>query len=259
MKYHLDESKTELHIITEPTKAIVDLNNELSISRSLIVKYSHLFNQAAKKGKEQSEEIKRLKNIIVSMKKGRKIKKNLETISTIGYLVTESEDNDSNEDESDYDDTKMDTLFFPKHNYDSSDIDKQKQLNTKGGNENASKHKRHKSAIIPKLDLSSILSKYTLIQQKDIKIKENKVNSYNDDEYIEKLKYQLAVYQVTIAKNKKTISKLKKIISVLKSLYFSMQSNNQKSTSKETTNETKKSSIITLKNSRILNDYIVSS
>lgn len=245
MKYHSNESTTELHIITEPTKANIELNNELTMSRSLLANYSHFFNQATKKDKEKSVEIKRLKNKIENMKKGRKIQKNIETIEAFGYLLTESNDdsndNDSNDDE-----------FIAKQEF-------QMKINTTI-TDHRDKHKRYKSAIIPKLDLSPIISKYKVLQQKDIKIKENKTNSLDDEnEYIDKLKYQLDVSKITITKNKKTISKLKKIIYVLKNLYSTMKNLNQQSSSGGSTNDDKKSSKlmknITINDSRVSKQY----
>jgi len=224
IKLYKDDFSSEIYISTSPTKFNLELNNELCEARQIIIKYSHLLNDAQKLINQLNVKIISLKEMIQNIKNGKRIKKNLENIENFGYILTEdsneSEDNlksfytdDDNEnltEEFDIDDEKNNCCDSPLIQIPNK-IKHTRYLTTTSSND----------IQVPKLDLSIIIKKYKPIEKKeDFEKKDfhyHSINNYIDDrDYIDKLKFKLKFYRNILKKYKKKFKQQKKIISMLK-------------------------------------------
>ena len=224
IKLYKDDFSSEIYISTSPTKFNLELNNELCEARHIIIKYSHLLNDAQKLINQLNVKIISLKEMIQNIKNGKRIKKNLENIENFGYILTEdsneSEDNlksfytdDDNEnltEEFDIDDEKNNCCDSPLIQIPNK-IKHTRYLTTTSSND----------IQVPKLDLSIIIKKYKPIEKKeDFEKKDfhyHSINNYIDDrDYIDKLKFKLKFYRNILKKYKKKFKQQKKIISMLK-------------------------------------------
>ena len=203
-KLNKDEYNQEIYIYTTPDQFNLELNNELCEAREIIIKYSHLFNDAKKVINELNVKVMILKEIIDDIKKGKRIKKNLENIANFGYILTE----DSNESQDNF------KSFYEDDNDNFID-----QLGKDDDNNfccdsplvqfpNKIKQKRYLTTttsinneiLVPKLDLSTIIKKYKPIDRKDFEKKENLNfpsihNILDDRDYIDKLNFKLKYYK----------------------------------------------------------------
>ena len=223
----------EIYVYTTPNKFTMEMNNELCEARQVIVKYSHLLNDANKSINELNNKIIALKEMIQNIKNGKRVIRNLENIENFGYILTE----DSNDDSNDEDKKNFNNSFYTDEykgnivkdidiNEDDSDCcdsplvqlpDKIKQkyyLTTTGKNSSF-------DIQIPKLDLSTIINKYKPVEKKEEydKKENNPTNNNNvgdDKEYIDKLKFKLKFYRNMIKTYKVKFKQQKQIISMLK-------------------------------------------
>ena len=224
-KLNKDEYNQEIYIYTTPDQFNLELNNELYEAREIIKKYSHLFNDAKKVINELNVKIMILKEIIDDIKKGKRIKKNLENIANFGYILTE----DSNESQDNF------KSFYEDDNDNFID-----QLGKDDDNNfccdsplvqfpNKIKQKRYLTTttsinneiLVPKLDLSTIIKKYKPIDRKDFEKKENLNfpsihNILDDRDYIDKLNFKLKYYKNILKKYKQKLREQKQINSMLK-------------------------------------------
>ena len=261
-KYYKDDlnSNKEIYICTSPDQFNIEMNNELYETRQIITKYSHLLNDANKLNNEYSIKISMLKEIIHDIKKGKRIKRNLENIETFDYILTQ--DSNSSSSSSNKDSTSKYEIDSNNNICDSplvqcpSKIKQKRYLTTTGKNFSSG------DLIIPKLDLSDIINKYKAIDkteldyfnnnEKTIVLANNK--SYNDDkEYIDKLTFKLKFYIEMNKKYKQKFKEQKKIISMLKNHCLKCNINNNGSSTADTKNAN--SNNINNDNDKILISY----
>jgi hypothetical protein len=228
-----DDFLKEIYVYTTPSKFTMEMNNELCEARQVIVKYSHLLNDANKLINELNIKIVSLKEMIQNIKNGKRVMRNLENIENFGYILTEDSNDNSNDEEK----KNLSNSFYNDENNGNivKDIDidedqsyccdsplvqlpdkiKQKYyLTTTGKNSSF-------DIQIPKLDLSTIINKYKPIEKKeegDKKENNHTVNNNNGDdkEYIDKLKFKLKFYRNMIKAYKVKFKQQKQIISMLK-------------------------------------------
>ena len=175
--YKEDFSK-EIFVYASPSKFNVEINNELCEARQIIIKYSHLLNDANKLINELNIKIVSLKEMIQNIKNGKRVMRNLENIENFGYILTE----DSNEDINEEENKNFGNFYVDDGNgnlIEEIDIDgdqnfccdsplvqlptkiKQKYyLTTTGKNSSF-------DVLIPKLDLSTIINKYKPVEKKE--------------------------------------------------------------------------------------------
>ena len=246
-KYYKDDlnSNKEIYICTSPDQFNIEMNNELYETRQIITKYSHLLNDANKLNNEYSIKISMLKEIIHDIKKGKRIKRNLENIETFDYILTQ--DSNSSSSSSNKDSNKDSTS---KYEIDSnnnicdsplvqcpSKIKQKRYLTTTGKNFSSG------DLIVPKLDLSNIINKYKPVDkssldcnnnhEKTIILANNKSNT-EDKEYIDKLTFKLKFYIEMNKKYKQKFKEQKKIISMLKNHCLKFNINNNGSSTADT-------------------------
>jgi hypothetical protein len=223
----------EIYVYASPSKFNVEMNNELCEARQIIIKYSHLLNDANKLINELNIKIVSLKEMIQNIKNGKRVMRNLENIENFGYILTE----DSNEDINEGDNKNFGNFYLDYGNgnlIEEIDIDgdqnfccdsplvqlptkiKQKYyLTTTGKNSSF-------DVLIPKLDLSTIINKYKPVEKKEENNKKeiSNVTTKNvcveDKEFIDKLKFKLKFYRNMIKTYKIKFKQQKKIISMLK-------------------------------------------
>ena len=224
VKIYKDDFNSEIYVSTSPTKFNLELNNELCEARQIIIKYSHLLNDAQKLINQLNVKIISLKEMIQNIKDGKRIKKNLENIENFGYILTE----DSNESED-----NLKNFYIEDDNgnlTEEFDIDDDKNFGCDSPLiqiPNKIKHTRYLTTTssndiqVPKLDLSFIIKKYKPIEKKeDFEKKDihyHSIHNYVDDrDYIDKLKFKLKFYRNILKKYKQKFKQQKKIISMLK-------------------------------------------
>ena len=93
IKLFKDDYNTIVYICPTLNKFNIEMNNELCEARQVIIKYSHLLNDANKLINELNSKNVSLKEMIQNIKDGKRIKRNLENIEDFGYILTD----DSNE------------------------------------------------------------------------------------------------------------------------------------------------------------------
>ncbi len=224
-KLYKDDYNQEIYIYTTPDQFNLELNNELCEAREIIIKYSHLFNDAKKVINELNVKVMILKEIIDDIKKGKRIKKNLENIANFGYILTEDSNESQDRIKSFYEDDN-DNLIDQLGNDDDNNFCCDSPLVQFP---NKIKHKRYLTTtasnnneiLVPKLDLSAIIKKYKPIDRKDLEKKEslNFTSIYNildDRDYIDKLNFKLKYYKNLLKKYKQKLREQKQINSMLK-------------------------------------------
>lgn len=229
-KYDKDDyyiSSKEIYI-AQPKESNLVLNNELCEARELIVKYSHILNETKKKISAQDQKIKQLKDIIINMKRAKKIKRNIENIETFNYLLTS--DSNSQSKGSSLDGAALESPIeqIP------SKI-KHKRYLTSYCNSNA-----NCEIAVPKLDLSQILKKYRPVQKEESNDEENSSEKKErtsmhqiDEEYVDKLKYQNKMIKELNKRYKKKCKEQSKIISMLKLHFLKVGKRSSASTTDE--------------------------
>ncbi len=224
-KLYKDDYNQEIYIYTTPDQFNLELNNELCEAREIIIKYSHLFNDAKKVINELNVKVMMLKEIIDDIKKGKRIKKNLENIANFGYILTEDSNESQDRIKSFYEDDN-DNLIDQLGNDDDNNFCCDSPLVQFP---NKIKHKRYLTTtasnnneiLVPKLDLSAIIKKYKPIDRKELEKKEslNFTSIYNildDRDYIDKLNFKLKYYKNLLKKYKQKLREQKQINSMLK-------------------------------------------
>ena len=234
IKLFKDDYNTIVYICPTPNKFNVEMNNELCETRQVIIKYSHLLNDANKLINELNAKNVSLKEMIQNIKDGKRIKRNLENIEDFGYILTE----DSNESN-----VNIKSFYSDDENYDIiEDIDKDEDNNFCFDSplvqcKNKIKHTRYLTTTtsndiqVPKLDLSTIIKKYKPVEKKigfekkDFNYYHSIHNLLDDRDYIDKLKFKLKYYKNLINKYKQKFKQQKQIISMLKTYCLKINNN----------------------------------
>ena len=234
IKLFKDDYNTIVYICPTLNKFNIEMNNELCEARQVIIKYSHLLNDANKLINELNSKNVSLKEMIQNIKDGKRIKRNLENIEDFGYILTE----DSNES-----DEHIKSFYTDDGNYDIfENIDNNEDNNFCFDSplvqcKNKIKHTRYLTTTtsndiqVPKLDLSTIIKKYKPIEKK-IGFEKKEFNYYNsihnlfdDRDYIDKLKFKLKFYRNLLRKYKQKCKEQKQIISMLKAQCLKVYNN----------------------------------
>ena len=226
MKYYKEDLNPhkEIYICPAPDQFNMEMNNELYEARQIITKYSHLLNDSNKLNSEYKTKISLLKEIINDIKKGKRIKRNLENIENFDYILTEdsnlnsSSSSDKNSIQFDIDSDYLKVCDSPLVQCPSK-IKQKRYLTTTGKNNSCD------NCIVPKLDLSNIINKYKPVDKTEISNNNNndktivftnqKLND-NDKDYIDKLIFKLKFYIEMNKKYKQKFKEQKQIISMLK-------------------------------------------
>ncbi len=226
MKYYKEDLNPhkEIYICPAPDQFNMEMNNELYEARQIITKYSHLLNDSNKLNSEYKTKISLLKEIINDIKKGKRIKRNLENIENFDYILTEdsnlnsSSSSDKNSIQFDIDSDYLKVCDSPLVQCPSK-IKQKRYLTTTGKNNSCD------NFIVPKLDLSNIINKYKPVDKTEISNNNNndktivftnqKLND-NDKDYIDKLIFKLKFYIEMNKKYKQKFKEQKQIISMLK-------------------------------------------
>jgi len=240
--YREDYNSTKELIICEPDQVNLEMNNELCETRELITKYSYLLQDNNKKLNLKDEQIEKLKNKILSLKKKKKIKENMENIQMFNYILTSSEEESDNSTNKKSENT-ISNLESPLMKFPIKI--KQKKILSTEINDN--------SQNIPKLDFSKVLSKYTPVKHIDV-IEGEKSTNRSCDDYIDKLKFQLKYYKNNVNKYKKKNHQLKKLVTMLKQQCIKLRNNNIQINSNSTKDKTNNISDKESNNIKILNE-----
>ena len=150
------------------------------------------------------------------MKKKKRVKDKMENIQMFNYILTSSEESDNCSEKG----SILSNLESPLMNFPEK-IKHKKYLSTEISDYGQN---------VPKLDFSKLLNKYTPIKSIDV-IEGIKASNRDNDEYIDKLKFQLKIYKNSIRKYKKKNHELKKLVSMLKEQCIKLRSNLQNSDS----------------------------
>lgn len=209
--------------VSSPNEFNLIMNNELCETRELLTKYSHFLNDANKKIVEQESKINDLKEIIINLKQGKKIKKNIENIETFNYILSSDSNSESSE-ENEIIDSPIEQI--------PTKIKHQRYLTSYCNNSNT-----NAEVSIPKLDLSKIINKYRPISKKSKRDDKNSKSEEPviDEEYLEKIKYQNKLFKEINKKYKKKCKEQSKIISMLK--INILKSMNKRNSGASTTDE----------------------
>ena len=169
--------------VSSPNEINLIMNNELCETRELLTKYSHLLNDANKKIVEQESKINDLKEIIINLKQGKKIKKNIENIETFNYILSSDSNSESSE-ENEIIDSPIEQI--------PTKIKHQRYLTSYCNNSNT-----NAEVSIPKLDLSKIINKYRPMSKKSKRDDKNSKSEEPiiDEEYLEKIKFQNKLFK----------------------------------------------------------------
>ena len=246
-KYNKEEgnSNKKIFICTSPDQFNIEMNNELCETRQVITKYSHLLNDANKLNNEYNIKISMLKEVIHDIKKGKRIKRNLENIETFDYILTQDSNSSSSSYSSNKDSTSKYEIDSNNNICDSplvqcpSKIKQKRYLTTTGKNFSSG------DLNIPKLDLSNIINKYKAIDKSELDyinnhektiVLANNKNNNEDKEYIDKLTFKLKFYIEMNKKYKQKFKEQKQIISMLKNHCLKFNINNNGSSTADTKN-----------------------
>ena len=234
IKLFKDDYDTIVYICPTLNKFNIEMNNELCEARQVIIKYSHLLNDANKLINELNSKNVSLKEMIQNIKDGKRIKRNLENIEDFGYILTD-DSNESNENIKSFysDNDNYDIIEDIEKDEDNSDCFDSPLVQVK----NKIKHTRYLTTTtsndiqVPKLDLSTIIKKYKPIEKKngfekkDFNYYSSIHNLLDDRDYIDKLQFKLKYYKNLINKNKKKFKQQKQIISMLKAQCLKVYNN----------------------------------
>ena len=222
-KYSRDEDIIKEIIIIEPDKNNVEINNELVETRQLLNKYTQLLHKEKQKNNIQEKKISSLLERIDDLKKKRKIKERMENIEMFDYILSSSSISEENSNQNHS--LESPVIKFPEK------IKQKKCLTT-------DIHNYKKKP--PKLDFSKLLiEKYPPLKQIKVIDGTKESPNNNDNEYIEKIKFQLKFFKNSNQELQKQNNDLKKIVSVLKTKYLNLKnsiiynSNSTQETEKE--------------------------
>ena len=222
-KYSRDEDIIKEIIIIDPDKNNVEINNELVETRQLLNKYTQLLHKEKQKNNIQEKKISSLLERIDDLKKKRKIKERMENIEMFDYILSSSSISEENSNQNHS--LESPVIKFPEK------IKQKKCLTT-------DIHNYKKKP--PKLDFSKLLiEKYPPLKQIKVIDGTKESPNNNDNEYIEKIKFQLKFFKNSNQELQKQNNDLKKIVSVLKTKYLNLKnsiiynSNSTQETEKE--------------------------
>ena len=222
-KYSRDEDIIKEIIIIDPDKNNVEINNELVETRQLLNKYTQLLHKEKQKNNIQEKKISSLLERIDDLKKKRKIKERMENIEMFDYILCSSSISEENSNQNHS--LESPVIKFPEK------IKQKKCLTT-------DIHNYKKKP--PKLDFSKLLiEKYPPLKQIKVIDGTKESPNNNDNEYIEKIKFQLKFFKNSNQELQKQNNDLKKIVSVLKTKYLNLKnsiiynSNSTQETEKE--------------------------
>ena len=222
--YKEDFNSTKELIICDPDKVNIEMNNELCETRELIGKYSRIIHDEKRKSEFQEKQIERLNNKILVLKKKKKIKEKMENIQMFDYILTSSESSDQNSIKSDNASSLESPIIkFPEK------IKQPKYLVT-----DMSDYGQN----VPKLDFTKLLTKYQPLKQIEV-VEGIKKSNRSNEEYLEKLKFQLKIYKNYIIKYKKKNKELKKLVLMIKQHYINLKNSINNSNSTKDTNKKK--------------------
>jgi len=220
--YKEDFNSTKELIICDPDKVNIEMNNELCETRELIGKYSRIIHDEKRKSEFQEKQIERLNNKILVLKKKKKIKEKMENIQMFDYILTSSESSDQNSIKSDNASSLESPIIkFPEK------IKQPKYLVT-----DMSDYGQN----VPKLDFTKLLTKYQPLKQIEV-VEGIKKSNRSNEEYLEKLKFQLKIYKNSIIKYKKKNKELKKLVLMIKQHYINLKNSINNSNSTKDTNK----------------------
>ena len=208
-----DNEITKEIIIIEPNVNNLEINNELVETREILNKYTELLQREKQKNKTQEQKISILKKRIINLKKKKKIKEKMENIELFDYILTITSNSSSNSESNSERNSNLNlsleslVIKFPEK------IKQKKYLKTEISNNK-----------FPKLDFSKLKNNFPL---KQITIIDNikETSRKNNEEYIDKLIFQLKFYKNSCKHLKKKNKELKKIVSMLKTNYFNLKNN----------------------------------
>ena len=236
-----DNEITKEIIIIEPNINNLEINNELVETREILNKYTELLQREKQKNKIQEQKISILKKRIINLKKKKKIKEKMENIELFDYILTISSNSSSNSESNSERNSNLNlsleslVIKFPEK------IKQKKYLKTEISNNK-----------FPKLDFSKLKNNLPL---KQITIIDNikETSRKNNEEYIDKLIFQLKFYKNSCNHLKKKNKELKKIVSMLKTNYFNLKNNvyNTNSTQETRSEKNKMFKISSLNNNNI--------
>lgn len=209
-----NKDKVKIVYIGDPNKFNVEMNSELVTTRTLIKKYSALLQREKLTTQKLNSQIKDMENNLKST--GANTNKNSNEINVMDCIFSDNDDEEEDFDDNDIDD-ESDEKELPDEQINFPEKIKRIQTveNSKG---------------VPKLDLSSVMSKYKVPDNLKVIEGVKKTNRSHNDEYVDKLKAQIKIFKTTIVRYKERIKKLRMQISSLKnnnSLLKSMLKNNQ--------------------------------
>ena len=220
--YKEDFNSTKELIICDPDKVNIEMNNELCETRELIGKYSRIIHDEKRRNDFQEKQIERLNNKILVLKKKKKIKEKMENIQMFDYILTSSESSDQNSIKSDNASSLESPIIkFPEK------IKQPKYLVT-----DMSDYGQN----VPKLDFTKLLTKYQPLKQIEV-VEGIKKSNRSNEEYLEKLKFQLKIYKNSIIKYKKKNKELKKLVLMIKQHYINLKNSINNSNSTKDTNK----------------------
>lgn len=233
--YKEDFNSTKEIIICDPDKINLEMNNELCEARNLITKYNSIIQEQKKQINSMESRISKYKEALMNKSKGKRVMRTIENIERFRYLLSLSSDDDDKDSKNsiensfrneqlDYSNNDRLSIDSPIENLPEK-IKMIKTLTTETQEE------------IPKLDFSTVLKKYHSIKENEIVEGKKQSPNYKDDEYIDKLRFQLKINKETILNYQKKVKEMKKIITILKQ-YVNNQ-NNKPTSLGSTTDDTK--------------------
>ena len=221
--YKEDFNSTKELIICDPDKVNIEMNNELCETRELIGKYSRIIHDEKRKSEFQEKQIEKLNNKILVLKKKKKIKEKMENIQLFDYILTSSESEENSVKSDNASSLESPIIKFPEK------IKQPKYLAT-----DMSDYGQN----VPKLDFTKLLTKYQPLKQIEV-VEGIKKSNRSNEEYLEKLKFQLKIYKNYIIKYKKKNKELKKLVLMIKQHYINLKNSINNSNSTKDTNKKK--------------------
>ena len=221
--YKEDFNSTKELIICDPDKVNIEMNNELCETRELIGKYSRIIHDEKRKSEFQEKQIEKLNNKILVLKKKKRIKEKMENIQMFDYILTSSESEENSIKSDNASSLESPIIKFPEK------IKQPKYLVT-----DMSDYGQN----VPKLDFTKLLTKYQPLKQIEV-VEGVKKSNRSNEEYLEKLKFQLKIYKNSIIKYKKKNRELKKLVLMIKSHYINLKNSINNSNSTKDTNKKK--------------------
>ena len=221
--YKEDFNSTKELIICDPDKVNIEMNNELCETRELIGKYSRIIHDEKRKSEFQEKQIEKLNNKILVLKKKKKIKEKMENIQLFDYILTSSESEENSIKSDNASSLESPIIKFPEK------IKQPKYLAT-----DMSDYGQN----VPKLDFTKLLTKYQPLKQIEV-VEGIKKSNRSNEEYLEKLKFQLKIYKNYIIKYKKKNKELKKLVLMIKQHYINLKNSINNSNSTKDTNKKK--------------------